>query len=100
MKHDQIVADLESRLQDSSIPWETHTYIEHTTPDGRLGEIDLYAIYDGTVLLFEVKSTDRIKNEEKAFYQLTRAQENFPGMRCILFYAAGIGPRAYRIHKV
>lgn len=56
---------------------------------GGCGEIDLYTVRDGYVLLFEMKCTDNYRSRKKATEQLDRASVNcFPNNRVFKFYVS------------
>ena len=71
--HNKLVLKLEDRLKRSRINYQN---IEHNV-NYELGEIDLFAIHNGYMLLFEMKSHYAPKQHSKAKKQLAREEKYF-----------------------
>lgn len=69
-KHNSLVDIIENRLNNKG--YDIHKYETYCSRKG-CGEIDLYAIKDNYVLLFEIKSSE--KRYTKAIEQLERAEK-------------------------
>lgn len=93
--HDQLVemiaADLECR---GYVP---HKFVTYDMGHAQ-GEIDVYAMNEDYVLLFEVKQTDSCRHYNKASNQMKRAEENvFQGFRVFKFYGCDSGVGTYQL---
>lgn len=85
LEHNELTEVIAKELKDRG--YNPHLYQEYRT-NGACGEIDIFAIKDNYVLLFEIKKTDSIRNYNKAQKQTLRAELNcFPHNRVFRFYA-------------
>lgn len=92
-KHQQIIDDLEDRLNKSKIRYDVIGKNVIYGEGVRVhGEIDLIAIKDNYTLYFEIKTNHTHKAYTKAKDQLTRIKEWFPNHRKNkYFYVCGSG---------
>lgn len=89
--HDDILDCLEERLSDYDV--YRNICFHHFGVDG---EIDLYAVNNDYVIVFEAKTTDRKSSRKKAVKQLRKGSRwlertQYPLHRMFYFYAYGRG---------
>lgn len=85
-RHDSLIDRVEKELKERGYV-NTKRNLEYSIK--QCGEIDLYAIKDRYVLLFEMKTTDNYKSRKKAIEQLNRATNNcFNDYRVFKFYVS------------
>jgi Holliday junction resolvase-like predicted endonuclease len=85
-RHDSLIDFVEAELKSRGF---RDVYRNVNYNKNKCGEIDLYALRDGYVLLFEMKSTNCYKSRKKALDQLNRARLNcFRGSRVFSFYVS------------
>jgi len=90
-KHDGLVRLVEQELKNRGFT-DIHKFEEYKR-HSICGEIDIYAIKDDYVLLFEIKSNGAYKNEKKAIKQMNRAEKHYfsQDMRMFKFFVYGYG---------
>jgi len=70
--HDRIEHDLEDRILDSTIPYDTvETCIEYQVKR-KHGECDVLAVHGKYAVIVEIKGRDKPKNRTKARHQLEK----------------------------
>ena len=74
-RHDHLVDLVEELLHEQGLT-NTHKLVPYDI-NGVCGEIDLYMIEDDTVWIFEMKSSDRVRNRNKAIEQVLRAETHY-----------------------
>lgn len=85
-KHDSLIDVVESELRSRGY---TDIFRNTNYSYKDCGEIDLYAVKNNYVLLFEMKSNDTYKARKKAISQLSRATNNcFNNYRVFKFYVS------------
>ena len=85
-RHDSLIDFVEEELKERGYQ---SVYKNTVYSRSSCGEIDLFTIRDGYVLLFEMKVTDNYKSRKKAYEQLDRAVTNcFPFSRVFKFYVS------------
>ena len=89
-KHDQLIDIIADELQQRGYT-KIHKNIEYNHRKHK-GEIDLYAVKDKYVLLFEMKTNFSTKNFGKAKAQLQRAKKYYfnKDQRVFKFYVCNI----------
>lgn len=105
-KHTQICKTLVDRLRESPIEYNIigmeEKYKSSITGEG---ECDVYAISNGNLLCFEVKTFDREKNKQKALHQLRKDKYYYTHKynvdKVYTFYVSGFkNGNAYRVERV
>ncbi len=85
--HNRIIFGMEKRLQQSPVNYDHIIRNRDYGPDSAsIGEIDLFAIKGNRMLIFEMKSNDRLPNYIHAVEQLSRSEAYFNKYRVYSFY--------------